>query len=139
MHAYTFILYTPVVTVKHVYQPKEPDNISFNKHCTVVLLTRSGQGEYSRSPRSKGQCALESGEQCLVHTCSRQVDPGMASRPSHLGRQNCCPKSGFFYPVCNKPVLTHSGKILFYSGLGARWTFHKSSTPNVSFFVTFIH
>jgi len=51
----------------------------------------------------------------------------------------CCPKRGLFYQVCNKPMLTHSGEILFYSGLGAQWTFHKSSTPKAGLFVTFIH
>jgi len=48
-------------------------------------------------------------------------------------------KKQILYLVCNKPVLTHSGETLFYAGLGAWWIFHKSSTPNAGFFVTFLH
>jgi len=42
-------------------------------------------------------------------------------------------------PVCRKPTLTNSGETLFYSGLSARWIFHKSSTSNASFYITFIY
>jgi len=35
--------------------------------------------------------------------------------------------------VCNKPSLTDPGEILLYSGLGARWISHKSSTASATF------
>ena len=96
MHAYTLVFYAPVVTEAHmiINQPKTRQYL-VNKRCTIVLLTCSGQGESTWSPRPKGRCVLESGEQHLPAD-NRQVDLGKVSWLSHLGYQNGCPKSGFF-------------------------------------------
>jgi len=59
--------------------------------------------------------------------------------PSLSPRRTLLPQKQILYPVCNKRILTHSGGTLFYSGLGSRWIFYKSSTLKAGLFIAFIH
>lgn len=69
-----------------------------------------------------------------------QVFPTLTEFSSGLNASIlCCPKYGFFHPVCRKTIYTQSQDTWFYfmslQGTGSRWWIHKASVCQVLIFI----
>lgn len=62
---------------------------------------------------------------------------GTLERQAATTPSQCYLEEQILHPVCSKPLLTRLGETLLLFRPGYWWIFHKSSTPNAGFFVTF--